>query len=74
MASVDIPGDKSDSLSMQEILHLTVDQLKSELASRGFDQCHGLTKPDLQVELCKILSIGSIPQGLLTLETLDKKS
>jgi len=65
------------SLSMSDILHMTVDQLKSELTSRGVVQFGGLTKPDLQSELCKLLLIEVTPsklQGLVTLATLDKTS
>ena len=62
---------------MSDILHMTVDQLKSELTSLGVSQLQGLTKPDLQEELCKTLSIEVNPsqlQGLVTLATLDKAS
>jgi len=65
------------SLSMSDILHMTVDQLKSELTSRSVVQLGGLTKPDLQSELCKLLLIDVTPsklQGLVTLAILDKTS
>ena len=62
---------------MSDILHMTVDQLKSELTVRDVVQLQGLTKPDLQEALCKTLSIEVIPsqlQELVTLATLDKAS
>ena len=62
---------------MSDILHVTVDQLKFELTSRGVVQLGGLTKPDLQSELCKLLSMDvtqSKLQWLVTLAILDKTS
>jgi len=62
---------------MSDILHMTVDQLKSELTSRGVVQFGGLTKPDLQSELCELFLIDVTPsklQGLVTLATLGTTS
>jgi RNase H-like domain found in reverse transcriptase/Reverse transcriptase (RNA-dependent DNA polymerase)/Integrase zinc binding domain/Integrase core domain/SCAN domain len=77
--SVDKPSVSvtSKTLSIPDILHMTVEQLKSELTSRGIVQLTGLTKPDLQAELCKFVPIDVTPsklQGMVTLTTLDKRS
>ena len=52
------------TLSMSDILHMTIEQLKSELTSRGVVQLTSLTKPDLQAELCKVLSMVVTPSKL----------
>lgn len=65
------------TLSMSDILHMTIEQLKSELTMRGVVQLTGLTKPDLQAELCNVLSMVVTPsklQEMVTLASLDKPS
>ena len=67
----------SKTLSMSDILHMNVDQLKAELTSRGVVQLTGLTKPDLQAELCKLSPMDVTPsqlQGMVTLTSSDETS
>ena len=56
----------SRSLTLEEILRLSVFELKSELYARGISSETHALKRDLQSQLCQLMSVDIDPEGLRT--------
>ena len=56
-------------LALHDIFHLTVDQLKAELVSRGIPVATKVTKPELLQKLCELVFADSIPGKSHSVET-----